>query len=522
MIDFDVGQAAANDLAKTRRQTFLIAEECARRREYGNALGYYLLLFAHDGLGRFGTTQDADARPKWVWSAQGGISSLGIFERVAKCANSLDLTLNDLHELYLPGAEQLIQYLSSLRPTRTADDIWNRCAIELARSMARGGRWPVAAQPGRPPRPIPEKKPVSESGPPTDTDVPEFSFMVSFGYEKLKEYMNAEQREFYQGFRRRWMSGDAQGAGTQLSYVFCLAFDVIEAGDVSHTERELGRLLSVYGNNERIRSYFSVWRADALASVGKYVDALEVYPENLGNKLPSPGTSYLLNLKLNSNVAISARDVLTLFEPRLTGYVRDKLEAVTLYLEAALAERAVHEGSILENWARHTDTARTFIRGRLFTGFEGYSFGESGYVRQYCADLTREAENAVRDDGGIPRVGEGWLGETRLFYEIKDAFSEHLVVRHARPKFLRQQHLDVFIPELMVALEYQGTQHDRPVEFFGGAEAFQRTQERDSRKRRLCEANGVRLIEVRPYYQLADLLISISQSAEVGGAAKDF
>ena len=65
-------------------------------------------------------------------------------------------------------------------------------------------------------------------------------------------------------------------------------------------------------------------------------------------------------------------------------------------------------------------------------------------------------------------------------------------MRHARPKFLFQQHLDIFIPKLMVALEYQGTQHDRPVEFCGGAEAFQRTQERDSRKRRLCAANGVR------------------------------
>jgi hypothetical protein len=501
MIDFDVGQAASNDLAKTRRQTFLIAEECARRREYGNALGYYLLLFAHDGLGRFGTTQDADAGPKWVWSVQGGISSSGIFERVAKSANSLDLSLDDL------------QYLSSLQPTRTADEIWNRCAIELAPLIEKGVRWPVPAQPGRPPRPIPKKKPESESGPPTDTDVPEFSFMVFFGYEKLKEYMNAEQREFYQGFRRRWMSGDAQGAGTQLSYVFCLAFDLIEAGDVSQTERELGRLISVYGNNEKIRRYFSVWRADALASIGRYADALEIYPEiNLGSR-EFHGTSYLLNLKLNSNISISARDVLTLFGPYVTGYVREKLEAVSLYLEAALAERAVHDGSILEHWASHRDTTRMFFHSPLFAGFEGYDFGASGYVRQYCVALTREAENAVRDDGGIPRVGEGWLGETRLFYEIRDAFSEHLVVRHARPKFLRQQHLDVFIPELMVALEYQGAQHDQPVEFFGGVEAFQRTQERDSRKRRLCEANGVRLIEVRPYYQLADLLISISQRA---------
>ena len=413
MIDFDVGQAAANDLAKTRRQTFLGAEECAKRREYGNALGHYLLLLVHDGLGRFGTTQDAEARHKWAWSAQGGISSSGIFERVAKCANSLDLTLNDLHELYLPGAQQLIQYLSSLQPTRTADDIWNRCAIELAPLIEKGIRWPAPAQPGRPPRPVPEKKPESDSGPPKDTDVPEFSHMyVVFGYAQLQQYMNAEQCEFYERFRQRWLSGDPQGAGTQLSYVFCLAYDIIKARDVINTERELDLLLNVHGNNEKIRRYFSVWRAGALASIGRYADALAVYPAiNLGSR-EFHRTSYLLNLKLNSNIAISARDVLTLFGPYVTGYVRDKLEAVSLYLEAALAERAEHDGSLLEHWASHKDTTRTFFHSPLFAGFEGYDFGASGYVRQYCVALTREAENAVRDDGGIPRVGEGWLGET--------------------------------------------------------------------------------------------------------------
>jgi hypothetical protein len=514
MIDFDVGQVAASDLAKTRRQTFLIAEECARRREYGNALCYYLLLLAHDGLGRFGTTQDADARPKWVWSAQGGISSSGIFERVAKCANSLELTLNDLHELYLPGAQQLIQHLSSLRPTRTADDIWNRCAIELAPLIAKGIRWPGPAQARDPPRPVQEKKPESETGPPTDGIVPEFSHMyVVFGYAQLQQYMNPEQREFYEGFRLRWMNGDPQGAGTQLSYVFCLAYDVIEAGDVRHTERELERLINIYGNNEKIRRYVSGWRASALVSIGRYEDALKLIPELSSSSNTRYGTSYLLSVKFELNMDVSARDILTLFGPRVTEYVRDKLEAVSLYIEATLSERVAHDGSILAHWANHKDTPRFFFHSRLFTGFEGYDFRASEYVRQYCVSLTREAENAVRDDGGVPRVGEGWLGETRLFYEIRDAFSEHLVVRHARPKFLRQQHLDVFIPELMVALEYQGTQHDQPVEFFGGVEAFQRTQERDSRKRRLCEANGVRLIEVRPYYQLADLLISISQRA---------
>jgi hypothetical protein len=49
-------------------------------------------------------------------------------------------------------------------------------------------------------------------------------------------------------------------------------------------------------------------------------------------------------------------------------------------------------------------------------------------------------------------------------------------------------------------------QHDGPVTFFGGEEAFKEVQRRDARKRRLCSKRGVQLIEVRPGYNLEHLL----------------
>ena len=48
-----------------------------------------------------------------------------------------------------------------------------------------------------------------------------------------------------------------------------------------------------------------------------------------------------------------------------------------------------------------------------------------------------------------------------------------------------------------MALEYQGIQHDRPVEFFGGKLAYEENVRRDMRKRKLCIANNVRVIYVR-------------------------
>ncbi len=66
--------------------------------------------------------------------------------------------------------------------------------------------------------------------------------------------------------------------------------------------------------------------------------------------------------------------------------------------------------------------------------------------------------------------------------------------QHASPDWLKPQHLDVFVPSKNIAFEYQGRQHFEPVDFFGGKEAFEKAKKRDKRKRKKCEANGVRLI----------------------------
>lgn len=64
-----------------------------------------------------------------------------------------------------------------------------------------------------------------------------------------------------------------------------------------------------------------------------------------------------------------------------------------------------------------------------------------------------------------------------------------------QPDFLFSQRLDIFIPSADTAIEYQGLQHDEPVDFFGGTEGLRRNKERDARKRRRCRANGIQVID---------------------------
>ena len=65
----------------------------------------------------------------------------------------------------------------------------------------------------------------------------------------------------------------------------------------------------------------------------------------------------------------------------------------------------------------------------------------------------------------------------------------------SRPDWLGRQSLDLYIPSLSTAIEYQGVQHYLPVEFFGGEEALSQRRDLDRVKKELCEANSVRLIE---------------------------
>lgn len=66
--------------------------------------------------------------------------------------------------------------------------------------------------------------------------------------------------------------------------------------------------------------------------------------------------------------------------------------------------------------------------------------------------------------------------------------------------YLRRKRFDFFLPEHSIAIEYDGAQHYRPVDFFGGEEALKRTQESDATKNDFCEYMGIDLLRI-PYWE---------------------
>jgi len=116
--------------------------------------------------------------------------------------------------------------------------------------------------------------------------------------------------------------------------------------------------------------------------------------------------------------------------------------------------------------------------------------------RRACSSLDRAIENVVREEFGFARVGEGRISETQLYKVVCRLYPDREVLRRHRPSWLEGLELDIHIPDLSLAFEYQGQQHFYPVEAWGGEEAFEALQERDSRKSRLCVENGVRLVAI--------------------------
>ena len=115
-----------------------------------------------------------------------------------------------------------------------------------------------------------------------------------------------------------------------------------------------------------------------------------------------------------------------------------------------------------------------------------FPYSISMIIKGFLTDLIRKSENILRERYNVPLVGQGWISETVLYNELKEFFSNDIVQQHSSPFWLGRQHLDIYFPKYNIGVEYQGRQHDEPIDFFGGQAAFEKTQERDERKRLLC------------------------------------
>lgn len=63
-------------------------------------------------------------------------------------------------------------------------------------------------------------------------------------------------------------------------------------------------------------------------------------------------------------------------------------------------------------------------------------------------------------------------------------------------KYKKPMRIDFYLPDLKIAIECQGEQHLKPVKFFGGKKELEYVQDRDKKKKKLCEEHNIKMVYV--------------------------
>ena len=114
-------------------------------------------------------------------------------------------------------------------------------------------------------------------------------------------------------------------------------------------------------------------------------------------------------------------------------------------------------------------------------------------INAYCIyhGVFKTTPNRLLHGSGCPKCLQ-----TKLERTIEQILLDKNIVFDYQRKFqwLGQQKLDFYLPDYNIAIECQGKQHFKPVEYFGGDKTFIRGQELDKRKYNLCKENNVKLL----------------------------
>lgn len=379
-------------------------------------------------------------------------------------------------------------------------------------------------------------------------------------YPNLGE-ASPSQKRFY----KRWVNNyrrkvilDVDG---NLSYIFVYIYSAIkefeqnnEIADLTH---EFKIIETAYPQYEKIRDYLHFWIYRAYLYIGEYDKAWDyartVWRFGTGE---FKGINRIINIRAKCrDTSIDGKDVLIALghDHGLTAFGQKNhlkiIDLVTIILDNSHKE---YRKNYVEHFVRQYNfsnlTERDFEKLKEYYSKEkDFLFWKESYKREgsnyypyfYHAQylnksvqeeaipyvvsiaaqnaiksILRECENTLREEKNLPKVGEGWISETELFYKLCKAFPEEVIVHHGRPSWLDPQHLDIYFPKKNLSIEYQGAQHDNPVDYFGGEKAFKEQQKRDKRKAKLCEKNGCILLYVRDGYKFEDVRAQIKKLCE--------
>ena len=385
--------------------------------------------------------------------------------------------------------------------------------------------------------------------------VPECSYVTI-------DSLNDEQKAFYKKWLKNFNKNKFLDIEGNLGYIFAFLYLVIlkfvENRDINYFLESTNKIEEGYSNYSAVKNYLNIWKTDAYCFIGDYEKALEVNNEK--GWISEVKRFSVIFSKKKSNF-IKGNDLIHMIGiSNLTDFGKNHIDEIaevgTLFLNDFYKENGhnVVQFFLQEFNLKNLTTKDLNKLKQFFPKQKQYDFLKNNYthrkktlgdhhlelidkyshglfrgapfhidpnsikmksiilpniveeaMKNEIKRIVRECENTVREEMDLPKIGEGWISETELYYQVKKAFPSETVIHHGRPAWLGRQHLDIYFPKKNIAIEYQGDQHQNPIEYFGGEKSFKHRQILDKRKLKRCEENGCRLLYVYPDYNFKEV-----------------
>ena len=352
-------------------------------------------------------------------------------------------------------------------------------------------------------------------------------------YSRLQD-MSPQQRSFYNHLRNKLNKGICVNIEGNVGYLYVYIIQKIINWKKTGFEKLAEQLLLVanfYAHEKSFADSCFCYAYDCLLGSKQYERFLQLSTP----KVSYQQNTHLSNLRINVCEHIGKMpnhlDILVMNSPRKSPVIVENNSLYNSKLEQVFEKYCNKNGgwiNIINKWATKASHRRYeyfFFQGTRFNHpvlefkirafYSTYEFERERNLSDEIALLSIDAENLVRDELNLPRIGEGWVSETLLFKRLEREFPETQIIQHGRPNWLGRQHYDIWFPQWRIAVEFHGKQHFEPVDFFGGEEAFIENVKRDKRKLFLSEKNNIKLFIVTENDDVLDLIRDIKEEHKI-------
>ena len=149
----------------------------------------------------------------------------------------------------------------------------------------------------------------------------------------------------------------------------------------------------------------------------------------------------------------------------------------------------------------HHYTNEEFIEKANIANNYLYDYSETNYInnsKKVKVICKKHGPFYVTSGHHLQGVGCPLCNSSKLEENVDYLLKEKNInfIREKKFKWLGQKRLDFFLPEYNIAIECQGIQHFKPIDFFGGENAFNESKKRDKDKSEKCLNNGLKLFYI--------------------------